>query len=452
MRGFTAFNFFVAFAFTVMADPVSSVAYAIEAALTSLDDDLSELLWTMGLVVAIIAVVAATYHQLIARFPRGGGGPRSIAAAFGEGWAFLPLAALIVDFTLTVAVSCAAGASALIAYEPELSALRVPIALALAGVVAAGICLGHRGRVLFATATLFFLLVSLIVLADGAGEAVGAGGGPTLLGGEAAPILLAVPLGMALATGIESPSDAIAHLRLSDRGRRLFGQLTVWLMVAIVGGLTLGLAALAVELEIGLPPADSTLLAEIGREATGGGTVFAAFQGLSTLLLLAAAASAYAACSGLLKALAEHRDGGRGLLPDRLAVTNHAYVPYWGVFVVLLAAAILILLASGDDQEIVKYYAVAVFVSFLGATAGCAVLNRRDGRRGALAVNVVGLGLVAFVLALNLIRPAGVIAVAATAVVGLALWRRWVARGRPGGVGGLGISTAPAPGGEAGGR
>jgi hypothetical protein len=42
------FNLFVAFAFTIMADPVSSVAYAIEAALAGLDGDLADLVPTMG--------------------------------------------------------------------------------------------------------------------------------------------------------------------------------------------------------------------------------------------------------------------------------------------------------------------------------------------------------------------------------------------------------------------
>ena len=53
----------MAFAFTVMADPVSSVAYAIEAALAQLGGDLGDLVLTMSLVVATIALVAATYHQ-----------------------------------------------------------------------------------------------------------------------------------------------------------------------------------------------------------------------------------------------------------------------------------------------------------------------------------------------------------------------------------------------------
>jgi hypothetical protein len=431
VRRFAAFNLFVAFAFTVMADPVSSVAYAIEAALVSLDDQLAELLWTMALVVAVIAIVAVTYHQLVARFPHGGGGPRSVAAAFGDSWVFVPLAALLVDFTLTVAVSCAAGASALIAYEPELAPARLPIALGLASLVAAGICGGHRGRVVFATATLFFLLASLLVLGEGAVEAVEgpAAAGP-LFGGSALAIALAVPLGMALATGIESPSDAIAHLHLDDRGRRLFGQATIWLLVAIVGGLTLGVAALAVELDVGLPGADSTLLAEVARAATGGGTVFALFQGLSALLLLAAAASAYAAASGLLKALADPGDVGGSLIPTRFAIVNRAFVPFWGVLAVALVAGAIILAAGGRDQEVVQYYAVAVFVSFLGATAGCAVLNWRDGRRAAAAVNALGLVLVLFVLALNLVRPPGLIALAATGLLAAWLWRRWVVRGR----------------------
>ena len=161
-------HLFVAFAFTVMADPVSSVAYAIEAALRALDGDPASLVAAMALVVGIVVVVATTYHQLIGRFPEGGGGPEAVAAAFGEGWTFLPLGALLVDFTLTVAVSCSAGAAALIAYVPGLGGARLPIALALAAAVAAGVLVGHRGRVLFALATQAFILLAVAVIAAGA--------------------------------------------------------------------------------------------------------------------------------------------------------------------------------------------------------------------------------------------------------------------------------------------
>src|SRR5262245_11806882 len=102
-----------------MADPVSSIAYAIEAALRHLDGNLGDLFLTMALVIATIAIVAATYHQLIRRFPEGGGGARSVGTAFGDAWAFIPLAALLIDFVITVAISSAAGASAIIAYLPR---------------------------------------------------------------------------------------------------------------------------------------------------------------------------------------------------------------------------------------------------------------------------------------------------------------------------------------------
>ncbi|MBO0055065.1 hypothetical protein JJD17_15270, partial [Listeria monocytogenes] len=75
-RGFTRLEsrglLLLAFAFAVMADPVSSVAYAVEAALRALNGDLALLLPTMSLVVAIIALVIVNYRQLVARYPHGG--------------------------------------------------------------------------------------------------------------------------------------------------------------------------------------------------------------------------------------------------------------------------------------------------------------------------------------------------------------------------------------------
>jgi hypothetical protein len=433
---------FIAFAFTVMADPVSSVAYAIQAALQELDGDLADLFPTMALVVATVAVVAATYHQLIRRFPEGGGGARGIAAAYGDGWAFVPLGALLVDFTITVAISAAAGAAAIIAYVPGLAPARVALALSLTALVALGISLGHRGRLAFAAATLGFLAVAAVVLGSGAlggsGVDARAGAGEALMtDASLIPVLLAMPLAMALATGIEAPSDAIAQLGQLGRGdRRRFGQWTIWLTVGIVGVLTLVIALLAVTLGVGLPPADSTLLAEVARTSVGEGAMFAAFQAASALLLLAAAASSYLAASGLLKALAEvgaTREHG-GLVAKRFGRVNRFHVPPWGIALVLAASATVIALASGRDQEIVQFYAVSVFAAFLAALLGCARLSLRDRRWPELAVNLAGTGLVGFVLVLNVTRTDGAIALGASAMVAGYLYLVWVRRGRPAGV------------------
>ena len=435
-------HLFVAFAFTVMADPVSSVAYAIEAALRALDGELGELVLTMVAVVGIIVVVAATYHQLIGRYPEGGGGPRSVADAFGDGWAFVPLGALLVDFTLTVAVSCAAAAAALIAYLPKLADARLPLALGLAAFVAGGVLLGHRGRVGFAIATQAFVLLALVVIGAGVASGpaatgdMGGAGNPVVAEPSLLAVLLALPLGMALATGVEAPSDAIAQLPQLDRdSRRRFGRLTLWLMVAIVATLTIAFAVLAVRLAVELPGGNSTLLAEVAREAVGDGAVFGAFQGASALLLLAAAASSYMAGSGVLKALSRIGREDAGLVPRAFGDDNRFLVPTRGVAVVFAAAAAMIAGAGGHEQELVHFYAVSVFASFLAATLGCAKLSLRDNNRGAAGLNVLGATLVALVLVLNLTRIDAVIALGASVALAAYLWGSWVRRGRPSGIG-----------------
>lgn len=435
-------HLFVAFAFTVMADPVSSVAYAIEAALRALDGDPASLVATMAMVIGTICVIAVTYHQLIGRFPEGGGGPEAVAKAFGEGWAFLPLGALLVDFTLTVAVSCAAAAAALVAYAPALTGARLPIALGIAVAVALGILAGHRGRIAFAIATQAFLVVAFAVIVTGVAGSPGAtpagieADGPLLADASLAALLLALPLGMALATGVEAPSNAIAELpHLGDLARRRFGRATLWSMVAVVGALTLGFSALVVHLAVPLPDGDSTLLAEVARQAVGDGIAFGAFQLFSALLLLAAAASSYLAGSGVLKALSGiGLDGANGLLPEPLHRENRFFVSHWGVLAILAFALAMILAAGGREQVLVRFYAVSVFASFLAATLACARLSLADGRRAAAAWNLVGAAIVAVVLGLNLTRLDSAIALLGAATIAVYLWRIWVTRGRPGGV------------------
>jgi Amino acid permease len=294
-----------AFAFAVMADPVSSVAYAIEAALRALRGDLALLLPTMALVVAIIVVVIVNYHQLVGRYPRGGGAPAAAAEAFGEASAFIPIAALIVDFGLTIAISTAAAASAIIAFFPALAGLRAPIALLLVAGVAAGTWFGHRGRAVFAVMTVAFVVLTVVVLVCGLFVTPGSGSPASTDPGHAAPVAvaLAFPVAMALATGIEAPSSAIAQLgELGHPERRRFGRITLWLTLLIVGTLTMGLTAELVHLRIGVPPNDSTQIAELARVATAP-PLFAAFQLTTALLLLSAASSSFQAGPGLLKPL-----------------------------------------------------------------------------------------------------------------------------------------------------
>jgi hypothetical protein len=150
---------FLFFAFAVMADPVSSVAYAIEAPLRALGGQLSLLFPAMALTVGIIALVTLNYWQLVRAFPQAGGSPEAAGRAFGEQWSsFLPIGALVVDFALTIAISIAAAGSAVIAYVPALAPARIPIALGRVVFVAALTWFGHAGRMIFAVMTCLFII------------------------------------------------------------------------------------------------------------------------------------------------------------------------------------------------------------------------------------------------------------------------------------------------------
>ena len=426
-----------AFAFSVMGDPVSSVAYAIEAALRALHGDLALLLPTMGVVLAVVLVVSFNYHRLYDRFPEGGGDAAATGRAFGEGWAFLPLGALIVDYALTIAISAAAGASAVIAYLPGLEAARVPLTLVLLTVVGGLTLFGHGGRSLFALMTVAFVAVGSVVIGSAFLGPVARGHAPlhTPAGhGPTIAVLLAFPVAMALATGVEAPSSAIAQLgQLDDAGRRRFGRITLWLMLAIVLWLSVGLGAAAVHLHVGIPPHDSTQIAETARAAVGGGALFAAFQLTTGALLLAAASSSFQAGPGVLKALAIG-GGGAGVLPARLAITNRHHTPYWGVGLFLAVAAVTAVGAGGHEQRLVLFYAVAVFIAFLGGLLSMMRFFATESRWALFATSAIGAVAVAVTLAVNLARGYPIASLAAALAIAALLHRFWVRAGRPRGV------------------
>jgi hypothetical protein len=430
----------LAFAFAVMGDPVSSVAYAIEAALRALDGRLALLLPTMVVVVAIIGLVIANYHRLVARFP-GGGDAAAAGTAFGEGWSFLPLGALIVDYALTIAISVAAAASAVIAYQPSLGSARVPLALVLLAAVAGLTWFGHAGRAVFALMTLSFVGVGSAVVLLGLIAPHGHGAGALHPAGAhgSAPlaVLLAFPVAMALATGVEAPSSAVAQLgQLDHAGKVHFGRVTLWLTLGIVAWLTVGLTAVAVRQRVGVPPGDSTQIAEVARAAAGDGALFAAFQLTSAVLLLAAASSSYQAGPGLLKALSRGVGEGHGVgvLPAPLGAANRHHTPYWGVAVFFAVAAVVVAAAGGREQELVLFYAVAVFLSFLFGLLSMAAFSRRERARLFLALNALAIAAVALTLAVNLRRGYPVASLGAACVIALVLHRLWIRAGRPRGV------------------
>jgi hypothetical protein len=252
---------------------------------------------------------------------------------------------------------------------------------------------------------------------------------PTDVGG-AITVLIAFPVAMALATGVEAPSSAIAQLgQLDDDGRRAFGRWTLWFTLFIVGGVTLALAGAATRLGVGVPPVDSTQLAELARAAAPH-PVFAVFQLTSAVLLLAAASSSFQAGPGLLKALAGSGSSA-SVLPAALGHVNQHHTPFIGVLVFLAASAVVVVAAGAQDQALVLFYAVSVFISFCVGLVSMARIDGREGRRVRQAANVLGLGLVAFTLLANLLRGLPIVSLAASLALSAVLYRLWVRAGRP---------------------
>ena len=440
-RGARALLFF-GFAFAVMADPVSSVAYAIEAALRALDGHLEDLFPAMAIVIGVVCLVTINYWFLVRRFPQGGGDAEAAGRAFGTAWAFPVIGALIVDFALTISISIAAASSAIIAYVPDLHDLRIPLAIALTALVAGLTWFGHASRVLFATFTVSFIVVCGIVLVKGylsptaalPESAVVITGQP--LSPAIVAILFAFPVAMALATGIEAPLTSIAQLgQLDDDGKRRFGRATLVLTVGIVGAITLLLAGLAVRLNVGIPVETSTQIADIAKAAVGDGAAFALFQLTSAVLLLSAASSSYQAGPGLLKALARDNGGhGLGILPAPLGRANQHHTPYWSVVVYLAISCGVLAAAGAEEQELVLFYAVAVFASFMMGLLAMARFSWQEHNWPLFTINCIASVAVFFTLAVNLYRGYPLVSFAALLLIALGLYRAWTRAGRPAGV------------------
>ena len=102
--------------------------------------------------------------------------------------------------------------------------------------------------------------------------------------------------------------------------------------------------------------------------------------------------------------------------------------------VFLLASVSIIVAGGGHEQELVLFYAVAVFVSFTFGLLSMSRFSQLEGRRLLLAVNVVSLAAVVLTLAVNLRRGYPLASLAAAGLLAAALHTLWTRAGRPGGV------------------
>src|SRR5215218_2394566 len=115
------------------SDPLSSVAYATEEILLILSLGglaFLHLAWYVAaVIVALLAVVIASYRQTCRAYPNGGGAYTVARANLGESAGLAAASALLIDYVLTVAVSVVAGVAAITSAVPELAPHAVALSI-----------------------------------------------------------------------------------------------------------------------------------------------------------------------------------------------------------------------------------------------------------------------------------------------------------------------------------
>src|SRR3989475_10237320 len=96
-----------------------------------------------GFILLLLVIVVASYRQTVYAYPQGGGAYFVAKENLGTTFGLVAAAALLVDYTLTVAVSIAAGVDAITAAVPGLLAHRV----ALGPMAVGGFPFGYLRRI-----------------------------------------------------------------------------------------------------------------------------------------------------------------------------------------------------------------------------------------------------------------------------------------------------------------
>src|ERR1700685_2327654 len=119
-------------------------------------------------ILAVLAVVTICYRDVVKSYPKAGGSYVVSRDNFGPNIAQVAGAALLISYTITVAVSVAAGPDAIVSAVPSLTSAAVPLSVAFVVLIAYGNLRGLReaGRV-FAIPTYFFIANMAILIVTG---------------------------------------------------------------------------------------------------------------------------------------------------------------------------------------------------------------------------------------------------------------------------------------------
>lgn len=355
------------------SNAISSVAYATEEILLVLVlAGTAAMAWSIPIslsILLLIAILAISYRQIIYEYPEGGGAYVVARANLGEQPALIGASALMIDYVLTVAVSVAAGVSALTSAVPSLFAHREALGLAATVFIILMNLRGVRESGKFFAFPTYFAIGAL-------GLMVVIGVVQTLFGNAVtlAPdhqtvaedltlflILRAIAAGCTAVTGMEVISNGVKTFRQPESKN---AATTMLYMSLILAALFLGISVLASHWEI-QPRMDETVVSQLARHIFGTGVLYYALQAGTMLLLVLAANSAFAAFPLLASILA--RDG---YMPRQMATFGDRLVFSNGIIILGIIACLLLIIFRGDPHALIPLYAVGVFISFTLSQAG----------------------------------------------------------------------------------
>jgi amino acid transporter len=347
-------------------DALSSVAYGPDAMVQQLlAGGVAALTWTLPIALVItgmLVLLVISYTQVISAHPDGGGAYAVSKARIGRGASLLAAASLVVDYTLTVAVSLAAGAAALGSAFPALAHHLLLITLVALALLTALNWFGisESARVLMPFAAVFILsMLAIIIVGPFHAKPVAVIGRPERFPiTEALGVVLilkAFAAGCSAVTGVEAIANGVPAFR-TPKVRT--AQRTEVCMGALLAVMLVGLVTL-VKLHHVTERGGVTILAQLSADAFGKG-VFFYVSNLSVALVLALAANtSFGGLPVLMSLLArDHR------LPHMFYLRAEKPVYRHGILALALAAALLLLLTSADVNSLIPMYAIGVFIGF----------------------------------------------------------------------------------------
>jgi len=387
-------------------DAVASTAFATQEILVVLVPAagmaaLNDLIPISLVVIVLLAIVTASYRQTLYAYPSGGGSYIVSRENLGTGVSLVAAASLMVDYTLTVAVSIAAGVAAITSAIAPLRGHEVAVSIVFLAVLALANLRGVResGRFFAPPAYTYIAMMTALVVwglfrvatgslhplpVDHAALAHFTGGRAVLEGASAFLLLRAFSSGAVALSGIEAISNGIQAFRKPESRN---AAITLMSIAAILGGLFFGIAVLAHHLRPTLSP-HQTILSIMGRAVLGDGPLYGLLQASTAAILALSANTAFADFPRLAAIVASD-----GFLPRQLANRGDRLVLSNGILVLGVAAGGLLVAFGGQVSALIPLFAIGLFASFTLSQAGMVVHHwrlREQGWPSKLGINAVG--------------------------------------------------------------